>query len=240
MIDMRMRFARLSALIGWFAPGVTMCLLLSACASNLPTLVEVARSRQGSPRQKDDLSVSYTITDRDVLDYTNRIKLNLSHHFTTAMGVRYGASTGQTTLAALAGAASVAGWGVATASGLGQGSAFVSGLGEIIDAKGDAQAYETAFVDIQRAESNFYFYQVGGKFITDANGKKHADFSRAKPRGGIPDATTLSVDGETLYYRVISVLKVLEDALAKKIPDLQTLKDAKGDTSTTATAAPSQ
>ncbi len=213
-------------------------LLLSACANNLPTLVEVARARQNSPKEKEDLKADYAITDRDVLNYTNRIKLNLSHHFSAATAVRYGSSTGQTTLAALAGAASVAGWGVATASGLGQGSAFVAGLGQVFDAKGDAQAYETAFVDIQRAEANFYFFRVGGRFTTDANGKKHADFSRATPRAGIPDAATLSVDGETLYYRVICVLKVLDDALARKIPDLQTLKDAKGDSSPTSTAAP--
>ena len=232
------RPAARSAFIRWLSLAAVACLFLPACASNLPTLVEVARSRQSSPKDKDNLKVDYTITDRDVLDYTNRIKLNLSQHFSLATGARYGTSAGQTTLAALAGAASVAGWGVATASGLGQGSAFISSLGGVVDAKGDAQAYETAMVDIQRAEANFFFSRVGGKFTTDANGKKHADFSHATPQAGIPDATTLSADGETLYYRVVSVLKVLDDALAKKIPDLQTLKDAKGDTSPTATTTP--
>ena len=213
-------------------------LLLPACANNLPTLVETARMRQDSAKKKNDLQARYAITDLDVLNYSDRVKRNLSKHFTLASGVRYGASATQTTLAALAGAASTAGWGVVAASGLGQGSAFVSGLGEVFDAKGEAQAYETAFVDIQRAEANYYFFQVGGKFVTDPNGKKHPDFSHAAPKHRIPDEETLSGDGETLYYRVVSVMKVLDDALSKKIPDLQTLKDAKGDTSPTSTASP--
>ena len=218
--------------------AVTAGVVLSGCANNLPTLVEVARMRQNTAKEKHDLKAPYTLTDLDVLNYTNKIKDNLSRHFTLASGARYGGSATQTTLAALAGAASTAGWGVATASGLGQGSAFISGLGEVFDAKGDAQAYETAFVDIQRAEANFYFFEVGGKFSTDEAGKKHADFTHASASSNVPNATALSADGETLYYRVISVLKVLDDALAKKIPDLQTLKDAKGDSSPTSVTAP--
>ena len=232
---MKICFARLPLFGREFMLAMAGCLLLSACANNLPTLVEVARERQNPPTEKNKPDAQYAITDRDVLDYTNRIKLNLSRHFRLASGARYGSSAGQTTLAALAGAASVAGWGVATASGLGQGSAFIGGLGEVFDAKGDAQAYETAFVDIQRAEANFYFFQVGGKFVPDGSGKVHAVFPPTPRTNHIPSLDGLSGDGETLYYRVISVLKVLDDALAKKIPDLQTLKDAKGDTSTTVT-----
>jgi hypothetical protein len=46
-----------------------------------------------------------------------------------------------------------------------------------------------------------------------------------------PPSDCLTPHGQTLCYRVIKTLKVLEDVLANKIPDLQDLKDAKGDTS---------
>jgi hypothetical protein len=219
----------------------------------MPTLVEVSRMDHGATKSdKEQLTAPYNVTDLDVLNYTNRIKINLSRHFTLASGARYGASLTQTTLSALAGAASTAGWSVATASGLGAGSSFISGIGQVFDAKGDAQAYETAFVEIQRAESLFYFYQVGGKFITPKDDTPPAKaktgspkaatvkpaYSTSAPNGHIPNGNGLSKDGEMLYYRVICILQVLDDALAKKIPDLQALKDAKGDTSPTSTPSP--
>jgi hypothetical protein len=119
---------------------------------------------------------------------------------------------------------------------MGGGSGFIHGMGENIDAKGHAQAYETALTAVQKAEATFYFYQTGMKFLTDANGKKTVDYASAKPNPNIPSSEELTADGQTLYYRVTKSLQVLEDALANKIPNLQDLKDAQGDTSATTTA----
>ena len=103
-----------------------------------------------------------------------------------------------------------------------------------------AQAYEHAFTAIQNAESNYYFHRVGLAFKDSK--KSVIDYSGVDPACAKPDARNippsdcLTPDGQTLYYRVIKTLQVLEDVLANKIPDLQDLKDAKGDTSQTTTA----
>jgi hypothetical protein len=123
---------------------------------------------------------------------------------------------------------------------MGGGSSFIHGIGENIDAKGRAEAYETALASVQKAESTFYFYRTGMKFVTDGTGKKTVDYLNATPNPNIPSKTDLTADGQTLYYRVTKSLQVLEDALANKIPDLQDLKDAQGDTSATSTTAPAK
>ena len=41
--------------------------------------------------------------------------------------------------------------------------------------------------------------------------------------------TVIATAGETLYYRVSKILKVLHDTLSGKIPDLQDLKGANGE-----------
>jgi hypothetical protein len=208
---------------------LTVLVCVAGCVS-YPTLVEIARTRQ-NPDKSKDLSAYYHITDRDVLDYTDRIKILLSSKLSSSSFTRYSSSTTQITLATLAGAAATAGWSVAAASGLGMGSAFISGLGQSIDAKGHAQAYEQALTAVQSAESTFYFRQVGLSFGTDASGRSVVVRSGVNNAASndIPSTTKLTPDGETLYYRVTKVLKVLDDVLASKIPDLQDLKDAKGD-----------
>ena len=177
----------------------------------------------------------YQVTDRDVLDYTDNIKSILSSKLTKHASLRYGSSSLQTLLSSLIALVPAFGWSASAASIMGGGSSFIHGMGENIDAKGRAQAYETALTAIQKAEATFYFYQTGMKFVTDENGKKTVDYP-TEGRSGIPSTTKLTADGQTLYYRVTKSLKVLEDALASKIPNLQDLKDAQGDTSVTTTS----
>lgn len=221
---------------------------LSSCTT--PTLVQVARRRQGEDagwtgsEVKNDVRVKYEVTDWDVLNFTDEVKRKLANRSRFHMGVRYGSSGAQATLGALAAAAKTFGWGVATASGLGLGATYIFGMGQIFDAKGHAQAYEQAFTAIQAAEATFYFHQVGMGFKEEPakSGKFIIDLSHASLAGaaGIPTGKGLTPDGETLYYKVTKILKVMEDVLANKIPDLQDLKDAKGDTSgTTSPAVPS-
>jgi hypothetical protein len=189
---------------------------------------------------KDDVRVKYTITDLDVLNFTDEVKRKLANRSSFHMGVRYGSAGTQATLGALAGAAKVIGWGVSTASGLGLGATYVFGLGQIFDAKAHAQAYEQAFTAIQSAEAAFYFNQAGMAFIEkpEGSGQFVVDKTGVTEASGrdIPRSDRLTPDGETLYYKCAKNLKVLDDVLAGKIPDLQDLKDAKGDTSTTTTA----
>jgi hypothetical protein len=45
----------------------------------------------------------------------------------------------------------------------------------------------------------------------------------------IPQKDRLTIDGETLYYRVTKTLKVLDDALEQKIPSLEDLRDSMSD-----------
>jgi len=218
-------------------------LFLASCST--PTLVEVARRgrvAQSGRDVKDDVTVPYHITDRDVLNFTDEVKRKLANRSNFHMGVRYGSATTQATLGALAGAAETAGWAASVASGFGMGATYVFGLGQIFDSKAHAQAYEQAFTGIQSAESKYYFYQVGMKFKESPpnSGKYVVDYSNVAEAtanaSNIPRSDLLTPDGQTLYYRVIKILKVLEDVLANKIPDLQDLKDAKGDTSQTTTA----
>jgi hypothetical protein len=217
-------------------------LMLSSCST--PTLVEVARRGQAvAPNGrdvKDNVTVIYHITDRDVLNFTDEVKRKLANRSTFHMSVRYGSVTAQATLGALAGAAKVIGWGVSTASGLGLGATYIFGLGQIFDAKTHALAYEQAFTAIQSAEAAFYFRQAGMRFIEQpaGSGKFVVDTSLVTEASGrdIPRSDRLTPDGETLYYKCVKNLKVLDDVLAGKIPDLQDLKDAKGDTSTTTTS----
>lgn len=215
-------------------------LQLVACST--PTLVQVARRRQASDSDypggrgvKDNVNVSYHITDRDVLNFSDEVKRKLANRSNINMGVRYGSAGAQTTLGALAGSAKTFGWALSTASALGAGATYIFGLGQIFDAKGRAQAYEQAFTEIQAAEANFYFRQVGMDFKKDeATGRSIVDFSGVKAAipnaGNIPNSARLTPDGETLYYRVSKILKVLNDVLAGKIPDLQDLKETKGET----------
>jgi hypothetical protein len=107
-------------------------LLLFSCST--PSLVEIARRRQATAdgeqrgNARDDVRVRYDITDWDVLNYTDEVKRKLANRANIHAGLRYGSATGQVSLAALAGAALTAGWGVATASGLGLGASYLFGL----------------------------------------------------------------------------------------------------------------
>ena len=238
MKGIRLRFVlRILAAIG-------LC-ILSSCST--PTLVEVARRGQagGTGRDvKDDVTAPYHITDRDVLNFTDEVKRKLANRSKFHMGVRYGSSSIQATLGALAGAAETVGWSASVASGLGMGATYVFGLGQIFNSKGHAQAYEQAFTAIQSAESSYYFHRVGlafkesppksGKYVVDDSGVNTP--TAVTSSGDIPPSDRLTPDGQRLYYRVVKTMKVLEDVLADKIPDLQDLKDAKGDTSQTTTA----
>jgi len=215
---------------------ITAAFLLQACST--PTLVQVARRRQATAEDysrngnvKDDVRVQYSITDLDVLNFTDEVKRKLANRSSFHRGLRYGSAGTQATLGALAGAAQVIGWGVSTASGLGLGATYIFGMGQIFNAKGNAQAYEQAFTEIQAAEARFYFKQLGMRF-TKADGRSVVDPENAgQPRSGIPSAMHLTPEGETLYYRVSKILKVLHDTLAGKIPDLQDLKEANGESS---------
>ncbi|WP_299641155.1 hypothetical protein [Devosia sp.] len=179
---------------------------------------------------KDDVRFKYTVRDIDVLNFTDEVKRKLANRASIHMGVRFGSSGTQATLGTLAGAAKTLGWSTGTASGFGLGAAYIFGLGQLFDSKGQAQAYEQAFTAIQAAEASYYFHQLGMGFKT-VDGRKTVDLSRATSRGDIPSTLVLTPDGETLYYRVSKILKVLNDTLATRIPDLQDLKDAQGESS---------
>jgi hypothetical protein len=199
-----------------------------------PSVVQIARMRVGGG--PEDPFVNYRVTDRDVLDYTDNIKSLLSSKLTKHSTVRYGSSSLQVLLSSLISLVPAFGWSASAAGIMGGGSSFIHGMGENIDSKGRAQAYETALASVQKAESTFYFYQTGMAFKTDATGKKTVDYSNAVPNSNIPASDVLTEDGQTLYYRVTKTLQVLENVLANKIPNLQDLKDAQGDTSTTTIA----
>lgn len=210
-------------------------LMVSSCST--PTLVEVARRRQATDNDRaagrnvrDDVRVKYSVTDWDVLNFTDEVKRKLANRSSFHMGVRYGSAGAQATLGALAGAAKTFGWGISAASGFGLGATYIFGMGQIFDAKSHAQAYEQSFTAIQAAEATYYFNQLGMGFETDkVTGKTIVLKGDKNGRSDIPSQTNLTPDGETLYYRVSKILKVLDDTLASKIPDLQDLKDAKGD-----------
>jgi hypothetical protein len=198
----------------------------SACST--PTLVEVARRRQGpsTAGAKDDVHIQYTITDWDVLNFTDEVKRKLANRSSLHMGFAYGTSATAATLGALAGAAKTFGWGLSAASGLGLGATYVFGLGQIFDSKGHAQAYEQSFTAIQAAEATFYFHQLGMHYDKTT---KTVVVDPTKANVKIPSQNVLTPDGETLYYRVTKILKVLSDVLANKIPNLDDLKEAHGE-----------
>jgi hypothetical protein len=211
--------------------SLVVALLLSACST--PTLVEIARRRQATDQDrragydvKDDVRVKYSVTDWDVLNFTDEVKRKLANRSSFHMGFSYGTSGTNATLGALAGAAQALGWGVATASGFGLGATYVFGMGQIFQSKGQAQAYEQSFTQIQAAEATYYFHQLGMSF-NKTTGK--VDPGDINGRRDIPSQTNLTPDGETLYYRASRILKVLNDTLASKIPDLQDLKEAHGE-----------
>lgn len=233
------------------APILAM-VLLTSCASDpyakqarnagfrhfQPSVVQIARMRAGGGTL--DPFQDYHVTDRDVLDYTDNIKSLLSSKLTKHSTVRHGSSGLQVLLSSLISLVPAFGWSTSAASIMGGGNSFIHGIGENIDAKGRAQAYETALASVQKAESTFYFYQTGMTFDTDKTGKKTVNRSGEEPNPNVPSRTDLTADGQTLYYRVTKSLQVLEDTLASKIPDLQDLKDAQGDTSTTSSTAPAK
>ena len=220
--------------------------IVSSCST--PTLAEVARRGQAASSGrdvKDDVTVLYHITDPYVLNFTDEVKRKLANRSNVHRGIRYGSATTQATLGALAGAAETAGWSASVASGLGMGAIYIFGLGQIFDSKAHAQAYEQAFTAIQSAEATYYFYRLGlrfkespeksGKFVVD-DSRINTPEAKANARD-IPPSDRLTPDGRRLYYRVVKTLKVLNDVLADKIPNLQDLKDAQGDTSPTTTTS---
>lgn len=215
--------------------ALSTILLLPSCVT-YPTLQQVAMMRQNPGKKTDDLSAVYRIADLDVINYTNRVKETLSKHFKADSALRYGSSTAQVTLAALAGAAATAGWAASTASGFGMASAYVFSLGQRLDAKGKAQTYEQAFTAVQGAEATYYFYRLGMGFKKE-DGRTIVMRGDPNGRSDIPSRTHFTPDGETLYYRVSKVLKVLNDVLASKIPDLQDLKEAHGESSASGSPA---
>jgi hypothetical protein len=194
---------------------------------------------------KDDVTVMHHITDRDFLNFTDEVKRKLANRSNVHRGIRYGSATTQATLGALAGAAETAGWSAKVASGLGMGATYIFGLGQIFDSKAHTQAYEQAFTAIQSAEATYYFYRLGlrfkesaeksGKFVVDDSAVNTPE-AKANARD-IPPSDRLTPHGQRLYYRVVKTLKVLNDVLADKIPNLQDLKDAQGDTSPTTTTS---
>ncbi len=201
-----------------------------------PSVVQIARMREGGGTT-DNPFLNYHVTDRDVLDYTDNIKSLLSSKLTKHATVRQGSSGLQVMLSSLISLVPAFGWSSSAAAIMGGGSSFIHGIGENINSKGRAQAYEAALASVQKAESTFYFYQTGMKFDTDSTGKKTVNYTNQRPNPNIPSGEDLTADGQTLYYRVTKSLQVLEAALANKIPDLQDLKDAQGDTSVTTTSA---
>jgi len=205
-------------------------MFLASCAS-YPTLQEVAAMRQNNGKKNTDLTLEYKLADIDVVNYTDKVKESLARHFNGNSALRYGSATTQMTLATLAGAAKTAGWSVGTASGLGLAAGYVFSLGQVFNAKDKAQTYEQAFTAVQAAEATYYFHRLGMTFTTE-NGHTIVVSANPNGRNDVPSSTNYTPDGETLYYRVGKILKVLDDALASKIPDLQDLKDAQGDTST--------
>lgn len=211
------------------------CLLGTGCVSS-PTLLQVARARQCG--DKNSISCDYHITDRDVLDFSDITKRKLASRFDRDRVARFGTSATSYTLGGLAGAAKTFGWAAGSASGYGLGATYIFGLGQVFDTKGSAQAYEHAFTEIEHAEAVYYFHQLRMKFPRDEKGVGHIDDTLYRANGNIPSKDELTIDGETLFYRIGKITKVLNDALANKIPDLQDLKDAEGDKSTTSTISP--
>jgi hypothetical protein len=200
--------------------------LFPGCVST-PTLVQTARKRQLG--DKNAITGEYKITDRDVLDFSDQIKRKLSARFDRDRAIRYSASTGQLTLGALAGSVKTFGWSAGTAGALGTAATYIFGLGQIFDSKGHAQAYEHAFTDVEKAEATYFFYQVGMKFRKEGDRFIVDPETRGFSKAGIPSNQVLTADGQSLFYRVTKILKVLDDVLANIIPDLQDLKDAEGD-----------
>jgi hypothetical protein len=212
-----------------------VALSLSACST--PTLVEVARTRNATlPGNNGGVTARYHLADVDVLNFTDEVKKKLASHSSFHMAVRYGSAGTEATLGGLAAAAKVIGWGVSTASGLGLAATYIFGMGQIFDAKGHAQAYEQAFTAIQAAEATYYFQELGMGF-KKVDGRNVVDLSGARSRGDIPSELVLTPDGESLYYRVSKILKVLDDTLSSKIPDLQDLKEAHGESAGPASSA---
>jgi len=210
--------------------GVILVGLIPGCS--VPTLVEVARRRQGSAANgssgqsvKDDVRVKYYVTDLDVLNFTDEVKRKLMNRANLHVGFAYGTSAAGLTLGSLSGAAKAIGWGVSTASGLGLGAAYMFAMGKLFDPGGKAQAYEQSFTAIQAAEANYYFRQLGMGFDPKTGRLILGDEAG---RADIPSGEVLTPDGEILYYRVTKILKVLNDTLSSKIPDVQDLQDAQG------------
>ena len=219
------RFCRISA-------GVAALVLVS-CST--PTLVQIARRRNRN--KKDDVTVKYTVTDWDVLNFTDEVKRKLANRSSFHTGVRFGSAGAQATLGTLAGAAETFGWAASTASGLGIGATYIFGMGQIFDSKAHAAAYEQACEAIKAAEASYYFRELQMGFTTDANGKKIADPTQGAPSGEIPSQNYLTPAGETLYYRTTKILKVLNDALVSQIPNLEDLKEANGESSASGSPA---
>ena len=207
-------------------------LVLAGCAANTINLQTIARKRASLKMCcKENVCVEYHITDLDVLDYTDQVKASLARKGNIDSGVQYGATSTQVTLGALAGASTAFGWAASTASTLGIAGTYVFGLGQVFNAKDRSQAYETALSDIQKSESTYFFFRTGNHFEA-VNGKVVPKYVLKDDQGGdVPPHDRLTKDGQTLYYRVTKAIAVLEAALANKIPNLQDLKDAKGDTS---------
>ena len=207
--------------------GLIATLLLSCCAT--PTLEDIARQRvratDKSQANLADAAVEAYVTDADVINYTNVMIKSVESRGHIHEGAGYGVSTTQTTLGALAGAAQTIGWGAATASGLGMGATYVFSIGQLFDPKDHAVAYEQAYTALVAAKNNYYFRRLGGGF--DSNGK--AVFPDGASLTGVPSAEEYTPDGQTLSYRVGKIMKVLNDTLASKIPDLTDLKEANGE-----------
>lgn len=165
-----------------------------------PSLVQIARMR-GSGTYVDDPNRPVTVTDADVITFTEHVQGILEARFTNSRIARYVSSSLQVGLLAATGIAGVTGAGATTIAALTLTGTIPPQLSDIFHAKERAGAYQQAAANIATAKANFLVAQAGNKKI-----------------GQIPSATTLTPDGAKLYAEVATQLEGADAALQGQLP----------------------
>ncbi len=160
-----------------------------------------------------DRSIDYTVTDREILEFTNHVRHMLRTKMKWASVAAYVSSTISLATAATAATVGVTSGGGASViravAALSASSLFTNDLISIFKMKDRAQAYQDGLALIESSEARYFQ-------------------TMAKKKGRVENYK-MTQHGADLYAETVGAIKLIEKALVNSIPTLEEVKQATGE-----------
>ena len=168
----------------------------------------------------DGLNASgeYRITDREVLEFNNHVRHMMRLKMKYATIAAYTAGTIAIATATAATVASAGGAGVVAVAALAGTSAFSGSIMGMFNFSDTTMAYQDGVALMESAEAKYF---------------QHLAISN---KGGVIDQHSLSIEAANLYSETVGALRLVEKALASRIPTMDEVRQATGRTMADSTA----